>query len=138
MELMPSGKKSKILQHDLVEALSKSKENAISFVHFGCCEMVEPGARRESLEKIMHVTGAAWVSGYAREVDWLSSTFLDLALVTEVFVPYYGATDGRSAPLKRNAKNFISDYEQLARTFGFSALSKVSGGIELFPKRLQT
>jgi hypothetical protein len=138
MQLKPSGENSKISQQELIEALTNAKEGAISFVHFGCCEMVEPRSRRASFEKIMEVTGAKWVSGYTEEVDWLTSTLLDLALVKEVFVPYYVASDGRAASLKRKAKNFVSAYEQLARALGFSALSKVTGGTKLFPNRLHT
>lgn len=58
------------------------------------------------------------------------------ALVSEVFVPSNLAADGRSAPLKRKADAFIHNYEQLARSMGFSALTNVSAGPLLFPMRL--
>lgn len=135
--LKPTGERGKISQGSLLSALSEAKDGAISFVHFGCCEMIDPKNRRDTHEKIMEATKAKWSSGYTTSVDWLSSTLLDLALVTEVFVPQRGVADGRKAKLKKRASSFVNGYEQLARQLGFSAMSQVTNGSELFPKRLR-
>jgi hypothetical protein len=134
-KLFPVADKKGIDQVALVNAL-KAKEGAVSFVHFSCCEIVEPSKRRSHHKRILDATGARWVSGYTTEVDWLQSTFLDLALVAEVFVPDFQARDGRTAPLKRSGAQFVKNYEQLARSLGFSALSRVTKGELLFPERL--
>lgn len=134
--LFPVADKKGIDPEALVGALSQAKEGAVSFVHFGCCEIVDAAQRRACHQPIMEATNARWVSGYTTEVDWLQSTFLDLALVAEVYVPDYQARDGRTAPLKRSADQFVNNYEQLARSLGFSALSRVTKGELLFPPRL--
>ena len=136
LQLKPAGERKKIDQAKLLDALREAKEGAVSFVHFGCCEMVASNARRETHQKVLNASGAKWSSGYAKNVDWLPSMFLDLALVTEVFVPQCASTDGRVTRLKERAKAFVRAYEQLARELGFSALSKVTGGTALFPERL--
>lgn len=118
---------------ELVDALGKAKDGAISFIHFGCCEMVDPQKRRESHEKYLNACGAKWASGYTKEVEWLKSTLLDLAFVAEVFVPYRKG----EGYLKKKADWFFINYEQLARELCFSALSKVSEGPKLFPERLR-
>lgn len=138
LQLKPAGERAKISQERLLEALGKAKPGAVSFVHFGCCEMIDAKARRETHQKILDATSARWSSGYTASVDWLQSTFLDLALVTEVFVPQSASKDGRVTRLKRRAGDFVKSYEQLARELGFSALSKVSSGTKLFPERLRT
>jgi len=135
--LVPAGQRSRIKPEELHAALAKAKPGAVSFVHFGCCEMVTEGRRRESHEPILEATGSKWCSGYTKEVDWLQSTFLDLALISEVFVPQFGVEDGRAKRVKARAANFVQGYEQLARQLGFSALSKVTGGSVLFPTRLR-
>lgn len=136
LSLYPADGRSPIRQDALSKALAGAKEGAISFIHFGCCEMVAASDRRGSHQRILDCCEAKWVSGYTKSIDWLQSIFLDLALVSEVFVPDHKASDGRNAPLKRQADNFIKMYEQLARELGFSALSKVSAGPLLFPERL--
>lgn len=136
LHLKPAGERDKITQAELLDALGKAKEGAVSFVHFGCCEMIAPNARRETHQGILDASGAKWSSGYTKDVDWLQSTFLDLALVTEVFVPQCASTDGRVTQLKKRATDFVRSYSQLARELGFSALSKVAGGPKLFPARL--
>lgn len=135
-ELAPEHKGPRITEIELLEALKSSNEGAISFIHFGCCEMVSEAKRRKWHENILEASGARWCSGYTKSVDWLASTLLDMALVSEVFVPSNLAADGRSAPLKRKADAFIHNYEQLARSMGFSALTNVSAGPLLFPMRL--
>lgn len=137
LHLRPAGERDKINQTALHSALSQAKKGAVSFVHFGCCEMIESKARRETHQKVMDASGAKWSSGYTNHVDWLQSMFLDLALVTEVFVPQCASTDGRTTQLKKRASDFIRSYEQLARELGFSALSKVTSGAVLFPERLR-
>jgi hypothetical protein len=138
LHLKPAGERAKINQLDLLDALRQAKEGAVSFVHFGCCEMIAPNARRETHQQILEASGAKWSSGYTKPVDWLQSMFLDLALVTEVFVPQCASSDGRVTRLKKRATDFVVSYEQLARELGFSALSKVTGGAELFPERLRS
>jgi hypothetical protein len=79
---------------------------------------------------------AQWVSGYTREVDWLSSTLLDLAIVANIYVPWR-----TSAPVKEQKdarKEFVAGYEQLARSLGLSSLSALDGEEVLFPRRLRT
>jgi hypothetical protein len=136
--LVPASERERIPLSELVCKLEKAKEGAISFVHFGCCEMIDPNKRRDTHQRVMDASGAKWCSGYTTSVDWLQSMFLDLALITEVFVPQHGATDGRTARLKKRASEFLESYEQLARRLGFSALSKVTGGAHLFPERLHS
>lgn len=125
-----------ISSETVVKSLQSAKDGAISFVHFGCCEMVDSQDRRGSHKRIMDACGARWASGYTKEVDWLPSMFIELALVSEVFVPQR-QYDGRSFKLKTEAKGFIALYEQAARQLGFSALTKVSGGEMLLPERLR-
>ncbi len=137
LHLKPAGERDKINQAELLEALGQAKEGALAFVHFGCCEMIAQQARRETHQSILDASGAKWSSGYTKDVDWLQSMFLDLALVTEVFVPQCASTDGRVTQLKKRATDFVRSYEQLARELGFSALSKVTGGAALFPERLR-
>ncbi len=135
--LVPDGPETKIPPDRLLQALGEAKAGAVSFVHFGCCEMVASSARRASHTKVMAATRAIWASGYTKTVDWLPSTFLDLALITEIFVPQFGSDDGRVKRVKARAASFVASYEQLARQLGFSALSKVTGGAVLFPKRIR-
>lgn len=122
---------------DVAKALEKAKEGAIAFVHFGSCEMVVPGRRRESHLSIMNACGAKWVSGYTKSVDWLPSTFLDLMLVTSIFAPQHGEIDGRAARINPNAAKFFEMYDQTARHLGFSALSVIAGGEKLYPAALR-
>jgi hypothetical protein len=137
LHLEPVGKRAKINQQELLDALGEAKEGAVSFVHFGCCEMIDPNARRETHQKILAASGAKWSSGYTTSVDWLQSMFLDLALVKEVFVPQCASEDGRVTRLKKRASEFVSSYEQLVRKLGFSVLANVTGGAQLFPDRLR-
>ena len=136
LHMMPTGHKNAISPEELMTALTLAKPGAISFVHFGCCEMIDPRKRRETHQSVLTAAKAEWSSGYTTSVDWLPSMFLDLALVTEVFVPQHAAKRGRAANLKKHATDFVTTYDQLARELGFSALSLVSGGAKLFPERL--
>ena len=134
--LLPAGKKSAVPYAETVNALgtAKKKPGAVSFVHFGCCEMVGPN-RRGSHAAILEATGAKWASGYTKSVDWLRSTFLDLALIVDVFQPFIARKNKMGPKIKHGAKGFMRDYDQLARSLGFSALSHVSGTTQLFPAR---
>lgn len=134
--LQPSGDVS-IALSAVADALAGAKEGAISFVHFGSCEMVSHRRRRESHVAIMEACGAKWVSGYTKSVDWLPSTFLDLMLVSSIFMPQHGETDGRAARINHNASDFFEMYEQTARHLGFSALSRNATGEKLYPAALR-
>lgn len=136
--LSPSDGRSTVAPDGLLSALSQAKPGAIAFVHFGCCEMIATSARRQTHERVSHATGARWVSGYATRVNWLQSTLLDIALVSEVFVPDHQARPKHHRKLKPSAEKFIKNYEQLARELGFSALADTSAGQLLFPERLHT
>lgn len=134
--LEPSGD-TKIPLKEVAASLETAKPGAIAFVHFGSCEMVLPGQRRESHEIIMNACGASWVSGYTKSVDWLPSTFLDLMMATSIFAPQHGAKDGRAKRIHHNAKDFFELYEDTARHLGFSALSNHSSGEKLYPAVLR-
>jgi hypothetical protein len=136
-QLSPVDGRSKISTEALLEALGSAKEGALSFVHFGCCEMIDPRRRRETHEKVLAASRAKWTSGYTQSVDWLQSTWLDMALVSEVFVPHHRTKGKRGPKLKPKAQGFVERYEQLARSLGFSLLTETSGGSMLFPKRLR-
>jgi hypothetical protein len=137
LELLPGGKRSRVCRSDLLEVLSEAKPGAIAFLHFGCCEMVDPLHRSQSLRDLADASGAYWVSGYTNTIDWLRSMFLDLALVAEVYMAFAKAGNRRGPKVRNRAQCFIRDYEQLARTLGFSGLSRgVVGKDALFPQRL--
>lgn len=138
--LDPSDRKNQVPVAGVREALQSAKEGSVSFLHFGCCEFVHPaeGSRRRLLSEIANsLPGSLWVSGYTREVDWLSSTLLDLALISEVYVPWRKKPT-RVAVAGRRAREFIGAYEQLARSLGFSALSRIGNTGSLFPARLNS
>ena len=134
-----SGRRSRIARAKLLDALAAAKHDSIGFLHFGCCEIVDRRERRRSLEELLQASGSRWVSGYTQAVDWLRSTMLDLALVAEFYVQFHRSR-GRCGPrLKAPARQFVSDYEQLARSLGFSGLSRDSNGDrhQMFPPRLR-
>ena len=136
-DLYPIDGKHSIKRDDIIDALSNAKDGAISFIHFGCCEMVI-GDRRKSLLEIAGACGARWASGYSNSVDWLESTFLELALVAELYLPFYNDAKKPNPKLKIRADNFHRKYEQLARELSFSGLCQNTVGVsELIPKRLQ-
>ncbi len=85
--LVPSD--NPISSDKLHRALRQAKEGAIEFIHFGCCEMISPNERRRSLEAYLSVSGAKWVSGYSKAIDWLPSMLLDLALIADLAIPYH-------------------------------------------------
>ncbi len=80
-------------------------------VHFGCCEMIATSARRQTHERVSHLAtgGAGWVSGYATRVNWLQSTLLDIALVSEVFVPDHQARPKHHRKLKPSGEKFYQE-----------------------------
>lgn len=134
LHLKPAGGRAKIPHSELLAALGKAKAGAVSFVHFSCCEMIDPKDERDTHQKILDATRAKWSSGYTKDVDWLQSMLLELALVNEIFSPQHNVVDGGKAKINTRAKAFLETYEQLARKLGFSALSKVTGGAKLFPE----
>jgi hypothetical protein len=135
--LDPSDRDSRISAANVQKALAQAKDKSIGFLHFGCCEFVqaEDASRRQTLDSLMQASGARWVSGYAKTADWLSSMLIDLALISEVYAPWHRAP-AKKASAHSSATNFLSNYEQLARAHGFSALSCLSKSPTLFPKRL--
>lgn len=135
LALTPEDGRKKIARPALLDALSTDNQKgaAISFIHFGCCEMVDPHRRRQDHEEIMDRTGATWVSGYTQSVNWLPSTFLDLALVDGLFTAH---TAGLKKIQKKAAADFIQQYDQHARHMGFSGLGRSGKEKVLFPERL--
>jgi hypothetical protein len=137
-KLIPGDGRSKISLEDVNAKLEKTKPNAIGFIHFGCCAYLrtDPTTRRKTLEGILAATGADWASGYTRDVDWLSSTLLDIALISDIYVPWR-KTPTKKAAHRQRLDEFSGRYEQLARSLGLSAISAISGENELFPKTIR-
>lgn len=136
--LDPSDAASRMPASEVQDVLKSAKRESVSFLHFGCCEFVQPakGSRRAFLDALAkNIAGGLWVSGYTREVDWLASTLLDLALISEVYVPWFKKPSHVAAAHKR-ADAFMQRYSQLARALGFSALSGIKGTKVLFPARV--
>lgn len=129
-----------ITNEELCNAL-KAKPGAIDFLHIGCCDMIKlkgTNARKESLKKYLDASGAIWVSGYATYVDWLPSTLLELALISELAIPYNDKRIRKKAPrLSRRGESFIEDYKQLAKSLKFSGAyrNEKSGDFWMFPQR---
>jgi len=135
-QLVPVDGRSPIKNENLLDALATAKNDAIDFLHFGCCEMISENNRRKSLESYLLASNAKWVSGYAKTIDWLPSTLLDLALVAELAVPYYNDSKKKKVKLSFRGRRFLKYYEQLVRSLEFSgAYMNGCGNIELFPKR---
>jgi hypothetical protein len=136
-ELEPADGRSKVTWDDLLDALRAVKPGAIEFLHFGACEIIERGNRRGSLQALSNASRARWVSGYVEDVDWLRSMLLDLAVVAELFLPFYHETSNRRPQLRARARWFLETYGQQARTLGFSGLARKQGGVDnLIPGRL--
>jgi hypothetical protein len=123
LKLVPTSKNEKINNTDVIEALKQAKPGAISFLHFGCCEMIDANNRRSCLDAYLTASNAKWVSGYDRTVDWLPSTLLDLALIAELAVPYYADARTTTPRLSIRGRNFINNYEQLVRSLTHIARS---------------
>lgn len=137
-DLYPADGRSRVSRDELLDALRASKPGAIEFLHFGSCEIVESGNRRGSLEALANASGARWVSGYVDEVDWLPSMLLDLAIVGELFLPFYHGTYARRPQLRTRTQWFLKTYAQLARVLRFSGLARNLAGIDaLIPERLR-
>lgn len=135
--LIPTKREEKIANADVVKALSQARKGAISFLHFGCCEMIDAGDRRKCLNEYLNASNARWVSGYVDEVDWLPSTLLDLALIAELAVPYHSDARIIDPRLGVRTHNFIRNYEQLVRSLRFSAAYRNrKGKTTLYPARL--
>lgn len=134
--LIPSDARQPIKNKELLNALRRAKPGAIDFLHFGCCEMIDGENRRKSLESYLKASQAKWVSGYSQAIYWLKSTLLDLALISELAVPFHEAGKKKNARLSFKGRKFLKEYEQLVRSQGFSgAYKKSNGEIELFPHR---
>lgn len=137
--LEPVDGRSKVGWEELIGALRAAKPGAIEFLHFGACEIVEEGNRRHSLEALAKASGARWVSGYTKSMDWLSSMLLDVAVVADLYLPFYHDTYSRRPQLQKRAQWFLQTYEQIARDLGFSGLARRLTGINgLVPERLRT
>jgi hypothetical protein len=137
-DLYPADGRSPLGWEQLLDALGASKPDAVEFLHFGSCGVVDGRDRRGSLRALGEASGARWVSGYVNDIDWLPSMLLDLALVGELFVPFYRETRARRPRLKARAHWFLRTYEQLARELGFSGLARNLAGVDaLIPGRLR-
>jgi len=135
-KLIPSDDRSPIENEKLLEALSNTKNNAIEFIHFGCCEMISRNQRKQSLGRYLSATNAKWASGYSESVDWLQSMLLDMALIADLAVPYHEDGRKKNVKLSFRGRKFMKNYDQLVRGLGFSgAYDNGVGKIELFPKR---
>ena len=77
-----------------------------------------------------------WASGYTKDVDYLSSTLFDLALVSEVYVPWHAAP-GKKKQAQKATRDFYAAYSQLAKSLGFSAITSLSGHEVLFPPKVR-
>lgn len=136
--LEPVDGRSQVKWDDLIEALQEAKPGAIEFLHFSACEVVEEGNRRNTLEALAEASRARWVSGYVKSVDWLSSMLLDLAVIGDLYLPYYHDTYSRRPQLQKRAQWFLRTYGRMARDLGFSGLARRIGGINgLVPARLR-
>jgi hypothetical protein len=137
-DLYPADGRSCVAWDTVLAALRGAKPDAIEFLHFGSCEIVEEKNRRRRLEGLADASGARWVSGYVHEVDWLPSMLLDIALVGELFLPFYHETSTRRPQMRARAQWFVDSYEQLARVLGFSGLARNLAGVDaLIPARLR-
>jgi hypothetical protein len=137
LSLVPTSSNEKIENRKVIEALKEAKPGAISFLHFGCCEMIDANNRRACLDAYLTASNAKWVSGYDMAVDWLPSTLLDIALIAELAVPYYQDTRVKTPRLSIRGLKFIRDYEQLVRSLRFSAAYRdTQGYTRLYPARL--
>jgi hypothetical protein len=137
LSLVPTSRNEKVGNEEVVKALEMIKPGAVSFLHFGCCEMVDPFRRRDCLNSYLTASNARWVSGYVAEVDWLPSTLLDLALIAELAVPYHRDSRIIDPRLSVRTSYFIRNYEQLVRSLRFSAAYRnKKGETTLYPARL--
>lgn len=135
-DLQPVDGRSRVTREELLSALEATKRGAIEFLHFGACEFIDPANRRANLEELADASGARWVSGYVKSIEWLPSMLLDLAIVGELFLSFYHGTNHRRPKLRERATRFLRTYEQLARDLGFSGLSALAGRRTLIPARL--
>lgn len=139
LELLPVGSRSKVSRAALLEALGHAKEQAIAFLHFGCCEMVDPDHRRKSLQVLAEACGAYAVSGYSKDVDFFQSTLLDLAVAAQLYEPFASAGGRRGPKLKKQVDTFFTEYDKMVRMLELSILSRYGGNgvFRLLPQRLR-
>ncbi|MBN8726978.1 MAG: hypothetical protein J0H15_04660 [Xanthomonadales bacterium] len=136
--LEPSDKKSRITMATLLDILKSAFPQRIGFLHFGCCHILQPddGLRRKLLVSLQEASGATFVSGYTKEVDWLESTLLDLALIHSVYVEWRDKPTHVSKPMK-SLEDFTSDYRPLIKKLGFSAMSSFGNKSQvLWPRKI--
>jgi len=137
-ELYPVDGRSRVAWDDVLDALDEAKPGAIEFLHFGGCELVRAGHRRDDLEALADASRARWVSGYVDSVDWFPAMLFDMAVVGELFLPFYHATHVRRPQLSARIRRFFETYQQLARVLRFSGLARNLGGVNaLIPGRLR-
>lgn len=137
-DLQPVDGRSRVTWDELLDALRSARQNAIEFLHFGACEIVQEGNRRGTLKALADASRARWVSGYVREAGWLPSMLLDLAVVSELFLDFYHSGQTRRPPLHHRAKTFVRTYDSFARQLGFSGLVNGRGrAARLVPERLR-
>lgn len=132
--LLPTDKRNRLDLESISSALGVAKaRSSIGFLHFSCCSFVRHASRRKPLHALAKSSGADWVSGYINDVDWLQSILFDLALVSEVYYACSGEPCRKT--IARNISDFMSNYEQLSRSLGFSALSQVTPKNQMLPAR---
>lgn len=132
-ELYPFGNQSKITNEDLLSALGESKENAIDFLHFGCCQMLRRVKKDSSLEGYSLSSNAKWVSGYSKKVGWVQSTLLDLAIVSELAIPAHYASKKSNIKLAYRAANFLKVYGGgFSESLGFAGVYRDSNNNKTF------
>ncbi|HQU53528.1 MAG: hypothetical protein KDB85_08615 [Chitinophagales bacterium] len=129
-----SGSKNAISNDVLLDALYDStKENAVDFLHFGCCQMIKRLNKDESIRSYLEYSGARWVSGYSKSVDWFKSMLLDLALLADFAIPIRYASKKKHVKISYRGQDFINNYQALSKSLGFAGGYKSSrNGIEIF------
>lgn len=122
LKLQPAGKANKIELNELLDALKGAKKkHAIKYIHFGCCEMVSKNDCKKSLGEFMNASGAQWASGYTKDIDWIPSTLLDLAIIEEILC-YAHFGEGKH---KLKIVEFLKTYGSLVKSIGFRALTNL-------------
>ena len=73
LDLYPTDAKNPIHRKNLRRSLTKAKPNAIAFLHFSCCEMVDKKNRKDSLNELVakDQSDIRWISGYVKKLTGL-------------------------------------------------------------------
>ncbi|MFM7052377.1 MAG: DUF6642 family protein [Planctomycetota bacterium] len=74
------GKPTRVSLDELEESLAGKCQGRV--IHFGCCQTIGVSQRR--LQRFIDATGALAVSGYGKDIDWVRSAVLDLALFASI------------------------------------------------------